>query len=83
MTEAAMEQHPLWIPPTYLEEGSFEDEYSFEDWRQAEMVIGDLLQMSMNFENEALLLALWDAQDRIEIEIKRARERVRQAQEEG
>jgi hypothetical protein len=74
-----MEQYPLWIPPTYLEEGSFEDEYSFEDWHQAEMVIGDLVQMSMNFENEALLLALWDAKDRTEIELERARQRAREA----
>jgi hypothetical protein len=79
MTEAAMERYPLWILPTYLEEGSFEDEHSLEDWQQAESVIGDLLQMSMNFENEALLLALWDAQDRTRIEIKRARQRGREA----
>jgi hypothetical protein len=79
MTEATTEQYPLWIPPTYLEAGSFEDEYSFEDWRQAESVIGDMLQMAMNFENEALLLALWDARDRTEIEIKRARQRAREA----
>jgi hypothetical protein len=79
MTEETTERYPLWMPPTYLEEGSFKDEYSFEDWRQAEAALGDLVQMAMHFDNEALLFALWDAGDRARIEEKRARQRAREA----
>jgi hypothetical protein len=74
MAEETMEQSPLWIPPTYQEEDSFKpSEYGLEDWRQAEEVLGHLVQMSMAFDNQALLLALWDAQDRAGIEVDRAR----------
>lgn len=79
MTEETTEHYPLWIPPTYLEAGSFKDEYSLEDWEQAEAALGSLVQMSMAFDNQALLLALWDAQDRASIEVDRARRRARGA----
>jgi hypothetical protein len=79
MTEETTEHCPRWIPPTYLEEGSFKVEYSLEVWRQAEAALVDLLQMSMRFDNEALHLALWDAQDRARIEVDRARLRARGA----
>jgi hypothetical protein len=79
MTEETTEHYPLWIPPTYLEEGSFKDEYSLEHWEQAEAALGNLVQMSMVFDSEALLLALWDAQDRAGIEVEKARRRARGA----
>jgi cell division protein YceG involved in septum cleavage len=80
MTEETMEHYPRWIPPTYLEEGLFEpSEYSVEDWRQAEAALGDLVQMSLVLDNQALILALWDARDRVAVEVGRARRRARGA----
>jgi hypothetical protein len=79
MTEETTQHYPRWIPPTYLQEGSFKDEYTPEDWEQAEAALGDLVQMSMALDNEPLTLALWDAQDRARIEVDRARRRARGA----
>jgi hypothetical protein len=79
MTEERTEHYPRWIPPTYLEAGSFKDEYPLEDWEYAEAALGNLVQMSMAFDNEALTLALWDAQDRARMEVDRARRRARGA----
>jgi hypothetical protein len=80
MTGATTEHYQRWIPPTYLEEGSFEpSQYSAEAWEQAEEALVRLVQMSMTFDNEALHLALWDAQDRARIELDGARRRARGA----
>ena len=80
MTQETTKNYPLWMPPTYLKEGSFEpSQYSAEDWEQAEEALGHLIQMSMAFDNQALLLALWDAQDRARIEVDRARRGARGA----
>ena len=80
MTEETTEHYPLWIPPTYVEEGLFEpSEYSLEDWRDAHDALGDLFQMAMSVDNKAFLLALSDAQDRVGIELEGARRRARGA----
>jgi hypothetical protein len=80
MTQETTKSYPLWIPPTYLEEGSFEpSQYSVEDWRQAEEAIGELVGMATAFDNQCLILALWHAQDRAKLEVERAKQRARRA----
>jgi hypothetical protein len=72
--------YPLWLAEDYIEEPACEA--TMEDWEDAENVLVHVLGAYEDMRecdgvylgNDALRLALWDAIERIDIEIKRMRE---------
>jgi hypothetical protein len=61
-------EEQLWLVPD-LEQGP---EYTEEEWREAKFLLGELIDLAANFANDALIVALWDAQIRADKALQRA-----------
>jgi hypothetical protein len=70
-----MEMHDngLWIVPDELRYSFGSSEEAVEEWNKAMLMLEDLAVVA-GYASKAAQMAIWDARERAEVELRRARE---------
>jgi len=68
-----MHENGLWIVPDELRYSFGSSEEAVEEWNKAMLMLEDLAVVA-GYASKAAQMAIWDARERAEVELRRARE---------
>jgi hypothetical protein len=68
-----MHDNGLWIVPDELRYSFGSSEEAVEEWNKAMLMLEDLAVVA-GYASKAAQMAIWDARERAEVELRRARE---------